>query len=120
MTEPKAKKPQDHKSAKSAESAELEIVTPRSVMVRGEEFTLLPSVADDFELLLDLARLQNAVRAGAELVSVMSMLSLFLRMVPDEEIGRAMALVRTESGSVPVESGTELMVEFIQAIDPNS
>lgn len=122
------KAPQDHKpksqpkyeQPKSAQEAEAADLAQRTATVRGIEFTLLPSVSNDFELLLDLGRLQNASRAGAEIVSVMQLVSLFLRMLPDDEIARAMALVRSDAGTVPLEAGTELLMEFIQAINPNS
>lgn len=116
MATPKA--PQDRKP--KAQDAELAAASTRTVTIRGQEFNLLASISDDFELLLDLGRLQNAVRDGRETVSVMQMVSLFLRMVPDDEISRALALVRSESGTVHLESGVELLTEFIAALNPNS
>lgn len=112
------KNPQDHKPKKSAAVADEP--QPRIVEIRGEEFAIAPSALDDFELLLDLGRLQNAARAGAESSATMALVSVFLRMLSEDQVARAMSLARNETGVVPLEAGSDLVAEFIKALDPNS
>lgn len=103
-----AKKPQDHKP--KAEDAG----TGQVVEVRGLQVTISAEALDDFELLDDLAQVEqkNAVR----------MPSLLRRLVGHEQWRDVIDLARDEStGRVSVEAGAELIREIFEELKaPNS
>lgn len=96
------KKPQDRKPPADA---------PIKVEVRGQSFTIDRDALDDFELLDDIARVEDG--AGHRLPSL-------LRRLLGEDYGRALDLLRDEeTGRVALESGAELVQEIFEAVDPS-
>lgn len=96
------KKPQDRKPAADA---------PIKVEVRGTTFTIDRAALDDFELLDDLARVEDG--AGQRLPSL-------LRRLLGGDYGRALDLIRDEdTGRVSLETGAELVQEIFEAVDPS-
>lgn len=99
-----AKKPQDRKPKKGE---------PSKINVRGEVFEVAADALDDFELLDDLAQLEDG--AGQKLPSVLR------RLIGGEQFKKAMDLARDkDSGRVTNEAGAELVQEILEAVAPNS
>lgn len=107
MTAPKkttaTKKPQDRKP-KAGDSYTVE--------VRGETLTIPLDALDDFELLDDLDRLNEGETQRLPAV---------LRRLLGDDYGRALDLLRDEgTGRVSLESGSGLVSEIFEALNPNS
>lgn len=101
-----AKKPQDHKKPEPKDG---KIV----VTVSGHDYTIDADVIDDFELLDDLARLEDG---AAQLLP-----SILRRLVGPEGFKAAMEALRDpDSGRVRIEAGAELVGKIIEAAsDPS-
>jgi len=93
------KKPQDHKPKTG------------TVKVHGIELDVSPEALDDFELLDDLAALQN--QDGSRLPSILH------RLVGDQ-FKPVMDALRGENGRVSLESATEFVQELLESLAPNS
>lgn len=96
------KKPADRKPPADA---------PIEVEVRGKKFTIDRDALDDFELLDDLARVEDG--QGQRLPSL-------LRRLLGEDYKTALELIRDkETGRVSLETGAELVNEIFAAVDPS-
>ncbi|MFT4081190.1 MAG: hypothetical protein QM638_01260 [Nocardioides sp.] len=85
----------------------------RVVTIDGHDYTILPEAADDFELLDDLARIddEDATRIP----------SVLRRLLGAEQMRVAMRNLRDpETGRVGVEAGVTFVAEVIKGLDPNS
>lgn len=100
-----ATKPKDHK-AKVETVDGVSTVTIKGVTVRVDKDAL-----DDFELLDDLAKMQEG--EGARLASVAHRLF-------GEDFKTVMDGLRGENGRVSVETASEFIGEVITALSPNS
>lgn len=99
------KKPQDRKPKA--------VAAPDSytVEVRGQKFTVALAALDDFELLDDLAQVEEG--KGQRFPSL-------LRRLLGDQYRDALNLLRDEeTGRVPVEEGARLVQEILEAIDPS-
>lgn len=102
MTTTAPKKPQDRKPKASDTYA---------VEVRGQKFTVALAALDDFELLDDLAQVEEG--KGQRFPSL-------LRRLLGDQYRDALNLLRDEeTGRVPVEEGALLVKEILEAIDPS-
>lgn len=108
MSAPKnVKQPTDHKP--KATEAGPEVV---SASVRGVEIEISADVMDDFELLDDLARLDDQDP---------SRLPSLLRKLAGDKYRALLETARDEStGKVTIEAGGSLINEIFEALDPNS
>ena len=105
MTTTAPKKPQDRKQ-KAAEAPD-----SYTVEVRGQKFTVAREALDDFELLDDLAQVEEG--KGQRFPSL-------LRRLLGDQYRDALNLLRDEeTGRVPVEEGARLVQEILEAIDPS-
>lgn len=97
-----AKKPQDHKKPAPAPGE------PIVVEIDGNEYTIAADALDDFEMLDDLARLEDG--AGQLFPRILR------RLIGDDGFKRAMDALRDpETGRVSGEAGAEFAAEIIQA-----
>ena len=105
MTTTAPKKPQDRKPKAAP--------TPGSytVEVRGKEFTVESAALDDFELLDDLAQVEEG--KGQRFPSLLK------RLLGDQYRDALNLLRDEETGRVPVEEGALLVKEILEAIDPS-
>ena len=110
MTAPK--KPQDHKP--KVEKVEIAIgdrvVPARRTVIRGIEVTVADEALDDFELLDDLAQLEE--KKATRLPSV-------ARRLFGDEYSTILDGIRGENGRVSIEDATEFIRDVFGAINPN-
>lgn len=113
MSVPKnAKKPTDRKPKAEDGPAE------RTITVRGITLTVAAEALDDFELLDDLALLEDE---GAADNLRASALPRILRRVAGDQARALMAAARDpETGRLSVEGGATLVGEVLAALSPNS
>lgn len=105
-----AKKPADRKP--KAEKAD-EAPSLISAELLGQTWRVDADALDDFELLDDLAALQNDQ-------DVTRIPSALRRLLGQGDYKRALDALRDEKGKVRVEPAAEFMMELIGALDPNS
>ncbi|RLP74350.1 hypothetical protein D9V32_13460 [Mycetocola tolaasinivorans] len=99
------KKPQDRKK-------KLEVVDGHyKVTVQGIEVTVAKDALDDFELLDDLARIEN--NDAQRIPGV-------LRRLVGDDFSKVMNGLRGENGRVGLESGTQFIRDLLDALSPNS
>jgi len=92
------KKPQDRKPKNG------------TVIVRGIALNITPDALDDFELLDDMAAVQN--KDGSRLPSV------FRRLVGDQ-YQEVLDALRGENGRVSIETAVSFIQETLEAVNPN-
>ena len=111
MSQPK--QPQDHQQKKEKATVE-KVDGGKLVTLRGVTVTVLDEALDDFELLEDLARIQNDERQRGLLPSVLR------RIVGDDGYKTVMDGLRGDNGRVSVQSGVTWINDLFVALNPNS
>jgi hypothetical protein len=86
----------------------------RQVTLRGITVTVLDEAIDDFELLEDLARIQNDEKQRGLLPNVLH------RLLGDAGFRAVMDRLRGTNGRVPVKAGISFVEELFKALSPNS
>lgn len=104
------KKPQDRKP-KTVTPKTVETDTGWDVTLNGVTIHVDRDVMDDFELLDDLAEVENG--------NAVRLPSLFRRLAGDQA-GEALNAIRNEKGRVPIEAGATFVGEVLTALNPNS
>jgi len=110
MADPK--KPQDHQSKKAKPKVE-KVDGGWEVTHKGATITLASEVFDDFELLDEIASVEEG--KGNRLPA------LLRRLVGADQFRTVMEALRDKkTGRVSVEAGAEFLGEIFEAVDPNS
>lgn len=99
----KAKKPADRKPKKGE---------PRAIKVGDLELTIDPDLLDDFELMDDIARLEEGEPQRAP--------SVLRRILGDDQFRQAMATLRDDKGKVRMSAAMEFFQSVFKAFSPNS
>ena len=103
--------PQDHQP-KQDDATEEDV---RVVTVLDREWTVPTAALDDFELMGDIAEVQNGGQG------VIRMPSLLRRLLGDAQYADAMDACRdTETRRVTVEAGVSFVMSLMEALNPNS
>lgn len=103
-----AKQPEDKKAASTvkAQADGATIVAE----VEGREWTISQDALDDFELLDDLAELENG--------NAVRLPSALKRLLGAEQYREAMAVLRNEQGRVTVEAGGKFVQDVLTSVNP--
>ena len=110
MAEPK--KPQDHQAKKDKPKVE-KVDSGWNVTHRGVSIELASEVFDDFELLDEIASVEDG--KGNRLPT------LLRRLVGNDQFRKVMDGLRDKkTGRVSVEAGAEFLGEIFEAVNPNS
>lgn len=110
------KQPTDHMTKKTATKKVTEEVADKTFIkteLLGQTWKVDADTLDDFELLDDLAALQNEE-------DVTRVPSALRRLLGKDDYRRALDALRDDKGKVRIEPAAEFMMALIEALDPNS